>query len=147
MRRSTTHFGGWCALVTHDFTAWSDLSWEPVDTLRYRRKARRPLNSGEPPEGSRVMADAPDDNKTPTMLQELGLLSIQETARLLEVNANSVYKLITSGKLASLRHGGKSWIEPAEIVDYFARERAEASKLRAQRAKKPGRIRRLNGVK
>lgn len=93
-------------------------------------------------------AVAEESGQHPTYVQELGLLTLQEAVQRMGLkNDKAVYKLIQTGKLASLRHGGKSWIEPAEIVDYFARERAEASKLRAQRAKKPGRIRRLNGVK
>lgn len=65
-----------------------------------------------------------------------GLLTVADAAKALGVSDNSVYRLVTDGKLAALRHGGKSWIERDEINDYFTRQRAEAAKVRDQRAKK-----------
>jgi excisionase family DNA binding protein len=82
------------------------------------------------------MEDAPDDDKARHPLEEqFGLLSVTAAGKVLDVSNPTIYRLISHGKLAALRHGGRTWIERAEITDYFARERAEASKRRAERAK------------
>lgn len=76
------------------------------------------------------MTDAPDYDP----LAELLAVPVA-AARALRVSERSVYRMITDGELAALKHGGKLWIEPDEITDYFARQRADAAKLRADRAK------------
>lgn len=75
------------------------------------------------------MADAPGNNPL------ADLLSIRAAGEVMELSDNSIYRLISDGKLAALRHGGKSWIERVEITDYFARLKSEAGKRRAERAK------------
>lgn len=64
-----------------------------------------------------------------------GLLTVPQTAKALALSENSIYRMIVDGRLAAIRHGGKSWIEPAEIDDYLARQRADAARRREQRAK------------
>jgi len=64
-----------------------------------------------------------------------GLMTVPMAAKALALSENSIYRMIVDGRLAAIRHGGKSWIEPEEINDYLARQRAEAAKVREQRAK------------
>lgn len=64
-----------------------------------------------------------------------GKLTVPEAALALGVSERTLWRLIYDGKLAALPHGRRAWIERNEIDDYFARQRAEASKLREQRAK------------
>jgi excisionase family DNA binding protein len=76
------------------------------------------------------MSDAPNYNPLE------GLLTVPAAAKALALSENSIYRMILDGRLAALRHGGKSWIEPEEIHDYLARQRAEAARVREARAKK-----------
>lgn len=62
-------------------------------------------------------------------------LTISGAAAALRVSNNTIYRLINDGKLAALVHGGKSWVQRAEIDDYLARKQAAAAKLRATREK------------
>jgi excisionase family DNA binding protein len=75
------------------------------------------------------MSDAPGYNP----LAEL--LTVSAAATALAVSENTVYRMILDGRLAALRHGGKSWITKDEIGDYLARQRAESVKVRDARAK------------
>lgn len=64
-----------------------------------------------------------------------GLLDARAVAKALRVSVSSLYRMISAGQLAAIKHGGKSWIEHAEINDYFDRASADAAKRRAVSAK------------
>ncbi|MGH3836934.1 MAG: helix-turn-helix domain-containing protein [Pseudonocardiaceae bacterium] len=64
------------------------------------------------------------------------LLPIEDAADLLDVSVPTMYRMVANGKIAAIKHGGKSWIEPGEINDYLGRLRAEAAKRRAERARR-----------
>ena len=50
------------------------------------------------------------------------LLTVEDTAKLLSVSRNTVFKLLRSGDLASMTIGAKRLI-PREEIDRFIRER------------------------
>jgi excisionase family DNA binding protein len=74
-------------------------------------------------------------NDAPTYDPLAGLMTVPAAAIALKLSENSIYRMIVDGRLAAIRHGGKSWIEPEEIDDYLARQRVEAARRREIRAK------------
>jgi excisionase family DNA binding protein len=72
-------------------------------------------------------------------LAQRGLLNVKATAEALSVSRATVWRLIRDGRLAAFHHGGKVWVDRAEIDDYFARLRADGAKLaRARRSASKG---------
>jgi excisionase family DNA binding protein len=72
-------------------------------------------------------------------LAQRGLLSVEATAEALSVSEPTLYRMISDDRIAAVHHGGQSWVEQAEIDNYFARLRAEGAKLaRAQRSASKG---------
>jgi len=78
------------------------------------------------------MSDGPSANNCDPLA---GLLTVSATAKALIVSENTVYRLIAKGRLAALKHGRKTLIDPAELDDYVARLRADAARRRELRAR------------
>ena len=64
---------------------------------------------------------------------------LEATAEALSVSEPTLYRMISDDRMAAVHHGGQSWVEQAEIDNYFARLRAEGATLaRARRLTSKG---------
>lgn len=63
------------------------------------------------------------------------LLTYAEAAEALRVSRATLFRMVSEGRLAAIKHANRSYIERREIADYFDRLRAEAVKARAARAR------------
>jgi excisionase family DNA binding protein len=76
------------------------------------------------------------------------LLPLTDAARVLKISRATLFRYLRQGRLASIEHGGRRFIERAEIQDYFARRSAEGRKQRHERARRTQRGgRQVNGRK
>lgn len=72
-------------------------------------------------------------------LAQRGLLNKEAAAEALSVSRATVNRLIRDGRLAAFHHGGRVWVDQAEIDDYFARLRFDGAKVaRARRLASKG---------
>jgi excisionase family DNA binding protein len=64
------------------------------------------------------------------------LLPLADAARVLKISRATLFRYLRQGRIASIEHGGRRFIERAEIEDYFARCRADGRKQRNERARR-----------
>jgi excisionase family DNA binding protein len=60
---------------------------------------------------------------------------LPEAAELLGVSVSTVRRYVDAGRIAAMKWGGRLRIEHTELVDFLARERAEANRERSARAR------------
>lgn len=63
------------------------------------------------------------------------LLDLDRVAHELHVSTRSVRRLISTGELAAMLHGGRRMVAESEIVDYLVRQTAAAARQRSARAR------------
>jgi excisionase family DNA binding protein len=63
------------------------------------------------------------------------LLDYEAAMAELKISRNTLYRWVAAGRIAAIKHGRHSYIERAEIDAYWARQRDEALKARAARAR------------
>ena len=64
------------------------------------------------------------------------LLPLADAARVLKISRATLFRYLRQGRIASIEHGGRRFIERSEIQDYFARRSAEGRKQRHERARR-----------
>jgi excisionase family DNA binding protein len=62
------------------------------------------------------------------------LMSIDEVCDVLRISERSLYRLISSGQLTSLKVGHRTLLEPAAVREFIASQRQPNDKNRPERA-------------